>query len=113
MISLKYKQPTDNISIILQTAKRQKTHKDIDENGRSKGKRQMDKDEDKDKDKGQPAKSWIYRRALLRCERARRSSVGWHPAVDGLVFFTKVVDFSKLFEGSGRTSGRPGVFHKG
>ena len=110
MISLKYEQPTDNISIILQTAKRQKTHTDIDENGRSKGKRQMDKDEDKDKDKGQPAKSWIYRRALLRCERARRSSVEWHPAVDDLVVFTKVEDFSKLFEGSGRTSGRPGVF---
>ena len=84
------------ISIILQTAKRQKTHTDIDENGRSKGKRQMDKDEDKDKDKGQPAKSWIYRRALLRCERALRSSVEWHPAVDDLVVFTKVEDFSKL-----------------
>ena len=100
MISLKYEQPTDNISIILQAARRQKTYKDIDDNGRGKRQRQRDKDkdedndkdkdEDNDKDKGQPAKSWIYRRALLRCVRARRSSVGWHPAVDDLVFFTKV-----------------------
>ena len=94
MISLKYEQPTDNLSIILQAAMRQKTYKDINDNGRGKGQRQRDKDEDKDK--GQPAKSWIYRRALLRCERARRSSVEWHPAVDDLVVFTKVEDFSKL-----------------
>ena len=67
---------------------------------------------DKDKDKGQPAKSWIYRRALLRCERARRSSVEWHPAVDDLVFFTKVEAFSKSTWKTLLT-GRPGVFHRG
>ena len=44
MISLKYEQPTDNLSIILQAAMRQKTYKDINDNGRGKRQRQRDKD---------------------------------------------------------------------